>query len=194
MADLQVPGSVRLLLDLCADGVRLTPGGRLPRSLVRQVQAARPTWSLHPDRPAWKEEDLLPLPLLYDALRHARLLRPVRGVLAPTRAGRDDQQVQTRLREVLFDEDDIGGAVRRWVLERLLERPAREDQLERDAVRSVARGWGTEDGRPLDPVRVRQIVAYAGQLLVGVDALEESGPFLDRTWHVTLTGRGLLGR
>lgn len=40
----QVPESVRLLLGLLADGVKLTPGGRLPRVLVRAVQEQRPNW------------------------------------------------------------------------------------------------------------------------------------------------------
>lgn len=39
-----VPGSVRLLLGLLGDGVTLTPGGRLPRAVVRAVQAQRPSW------------------------------------------------------------------------------------------------------------------------------------------------------
>jgi hypothetical protein len=59
----QFPGSVRLpldLFDLLDGGVKLTPGGRLPRSLVRAVQAERPSW--YPlDRPASIEEDLPPL-------------------------------------------------------------------------------------------------------------------------------------
>ena len=41
-----VPATVRLLLDLVASGVRLTPGGRLPRALVREVQRHHPGW--HP--------------------------------------------------------------------------------------------------------------------------------------------------
>lgn len=40
-----VPGSVRILLDLLAGGVKLTPGGRLPRAVVRAVQELRPDWS-----------------------------------------------------------------------------------------------------------------------------------------------------
>ena len=53
----QVPASVRLLLDLIGDTVRLTPGGRLPRALVRAVQDQRPGWAWS-SRPAALEEDL----------------------------------------------------------------------------------------------------------------------------------------
>ena len=93
----EVPGSVRLLLDLLAEGVKLTPGGRLPRSIVRQVQERRPGW--YPlGRPASVEEDLYPLAVLHDMLRHVGLLRLARGVLRPTRAAADDQEIIRRLR------------------------------------------------------------------------------------------------
>jgi hypothetical protein len=82
-----VPGSVRLLLDLLAGGVRLTPGGRLPRAVARAVQEQRPGW--YPlGRPASIEEDLLPLAALHDMLRHVRLLRLANGVLHPRRPPR----------------------------------------------------------------------------------------------------------
>jgi hypothetical protein len=79
-----VPDSVRLLLDLLADGVKLTPGGRLPRAVVRALQEYRPHW--HPlARLASIEEDLQPLAALHDMLRHVRLLRLANGVLRPPR-------------------------------------------------------------------------------------------------------------
>jgi hypothetical protein len=88
---------VRLLLDLLSDGVKLTPGGRLPRAIVRAVQDQRPGW--YPlGRPASIEEDLLPLAALHDMLRHVGLLRLAHGVLRPTRvAGNEDETVR-RLR------------------------------------------------------------------------------------------------
>src|SRR5690242_10669746 len=93
----EVPESVRLLFDLIADGVKLTPGGRLPRALVRSMQAHRPHWYLL-DRPASVEEDLMPLATLHDLLRRVGLLRLRHGVLAPTRAAGDDLAVVRRLR------------------------------------------------------------------------------------------------
>jgi hypothetical protein len=44
-----VPAPVRLLLDLAADGIKLTPGGRLPRTLVRQIQELYASWSTAQD-------------------------------------------------------------------------------------------------------------------------------------------------
>jgi hypothetical protein len=93
----EVPESVRLLLDLVAEGVKLTPGGRLPRRVVRAMQAHRPQW--YPlGRPASIEEDLWPLVELHGLLRRVGLLRLRHGVLAPTRAAGDDLAVVRRLR------------------------------------------------------------------------------------------------
>ena len=86
----QFQSPVRLVLGLAADGVNLTPGGRLPRALVRQVQEHYPSW--YPlGRPASIEEDLPPLAALHDLLREVGLLRLRKGVLSPTRARRRRQ-------------------------------------------------------------------------------------------------------
>ena len=92
-----VPGSVRILLDLLADGVKLTPGGRLPRAVVRAVQEQRPGWSPL-GRLASIEEDLLPVAVLHDLLRHVRLVRLSGGVLRPTKAAADEHETVRRLR------------------------------------------------------------------------------------------------
>ena len=92
-----VPESVRLLLDAVADGVKLTPGGRLPRRVLHALQEHRPDWSLT-GRPAHLEEDLVPLTALHDVLRGVGLLRPRHGVLRATKAAGDDLEVLRRLR------------------------------------------------------------------------------------------------
>jgi hypothetical protein len=92
-----VPAPVRLVLRLAADGVKLTPGGRLPRAFVREVQKLYPNWSLS-ERPASMEEDLLPLAALHDRLRHVGLLRLRKGTLCPTRAAVNDLEVIRRLK------------------------------------------------------------------------------------------------
>jgi hypothetical protein len=92
-----VPDSVRLVLDLLADSVKVTPGGRLPRSVVRAVQEHRPGW--HPlGRPASIEEDLYPLAVLHGLLRHVGLLRLVNGVLRTTKAAGNETPTVRRLR------------------------------------------------------------------------------------------------
>lgn len=97
-----VPDSVRLVLGLLADGVKLTPGGRLPRWVVRAVQQVRPGWNPM-GRLASIEEDLLPLAVLHDLLRHVRLVRLTNGVLRPTKAAADELETVRRLRS-WFDE------------------------------------------------------------------------------------------
>lgn len=92
-----VPDSVRIVLDLLTDGVKLTPGGRLPRAVVRAVQEQRPGWN-PTGRPASIEEDLLPLAVLHDLLRHVRLVRLANGVLRPTKAAADELETVRRLR------------------------------------------------------------------------------------------------
>ena len=93
----EVPESVRLLLDLAAGGIRLTPGGRLPRTVVRSMQEHRPYWHVL-GRPAATEDDLRPLAALHDLLRQVGLLRLRHGVLTPTRSAGDDRAVVRRLR------------------------------------------------------------------------------------------------
>jgi hypothetical protein len=94
-----VPATVRLLLDL-ADGVKLTPGGRLPRTVVRAVHDQYPSW-YDLGRAAHLEDDLPPLVALHTLLRHVGLLRVRRGVLHTTTAGRDDLTIVRRLRTAL---------------------------------------------------------------------------------------------
>jgi len=101
----EVPESVRILLDVVKDGVTLTPGGRLPRVVVRSVQAQRPEWSAD-GRPATFEEHLHALFVLHGILRKVGLLRLSRGVLTPTRAAGDDAQIIRRLRG-WFDDDEF---------------------------------------------------------------------------------------
>jgi hypothetical protein len=93
----QVPDSVRLILTLAAGGVKLTPGGRLPRVFLRQVQEARPHWA-YSAKPVSIEEDVLALGAMHDLLRQVGLLRLRNGILTPTKAAADDRHVVRRLR------------------------------------------------------------------------------------------------
>lgn len=96
----EVPESVRIVLDLAVGGVKLTPGGRLPRAFVRQVQEQRPQWG-PPRGPVSIEEDVYPLFELHGLLRRAGLLRMSKGLLRPTKAADDDLEVVRRLRAAL---------------------------------------------------------------------------------------------
>ncbi len=186
-----VPGSVRLLLDLCAGGVRLTPGRRLPRVVVRGVQERRPHWGWDADRPAQREEDLLPLAMLHELLRSCRLLRLVHGVLSPTRAAASDAEVLRRLQAGLFDES-FHGQLCRLLLETLSNVDAvAEVTLVDAALHQLAPSWHRPD-RPLDRVDVRVAVGRAHHVLVGLDAVTTSGSRLRDFWSISPAGRALL--
>ena len=184
----EVPASVRLLLDLLAGGVRLTPGGRLPRSIVRQVQQHRPGW--YPlDRPASIEEDLVPLAVLHDMLRRVGLLRMAHGVLTPTRAAGDDLQTVRKLRSWFSDggfREILAGVV---VAVLSTSGPLGRAELAERAYALLGRGW-TVDGRLLTCADVETMINRMSAELEAVDLVE--GDLL--TWRAGPSARTLLTR
>ena len=167
-----VPASVRLLLDLTACGVKLTPAGRLPRALVRQVQQHRPDWAWS-DRPASIEEDLLPLADLHGAMRSVGLLRLSKGVLRPTRAAADDLQTVRRLR-TWFAGDPFDHQLAALSVATLAARgPQRIERLAATVHELLGHGWMC-DGRPLSKEDVRRSMASLAALLRGLDLVEVS--------------------
>jgi hypothetical protein len=184
----EVPDSVRLLLDLLAGGVKLTPGGRLPRSVVRAVQERRPEWySL--DRPASIEEDLYPLAVLHDIVRKVGLARLANGVLRPTRAAADDREVVRRLRTWFEPEGftSILGGVAVAVL--AASGPLPPDELTRRVVPLMGDGWATE-GRPMAAADYRRVLGQVSAELRALDLL--AGDW--RTWEAGPSARTLLPR
>lgn len=186
-----VPDSVRLMLGLCADGVVLTAGGRLPRAIVRRVQEQRPMWGADPERPAHTEEDLLPLAMLHELLRAVHLLRLVHGRLSPTRAAADDVDVVSRLRSGVFDET-FHGQLCRLLLDSLVNvDEVAESVLVDAALHRLAPAW-TRQGSPLGHLDVRVAVGRARHTLLGLDAIATSGSLMQDHWSITATGRTLL--
>lgn len=165
----EVPESVRLLLATIGDGVKLTPGGRLPRVTVRAVQQHRPSW--YPlDRPASIEEDLLPLTVLHDVLRRVGLLRLARGVLRPTKAAADDRQVLRRLRTWF-----VAGSFDLVVAERaaalLVARGAMSvDDMARTVLPMLGQSWRRGD-EPLTEHDVRRELWRIGHQLEALDMI-----------------------
>lgn len=186
-----VPGSVRLLLDLCGEGVTLTSGGRLPRAVVRQVQLQRPQWGWAQDQPARIEEDLLPLAMLHELLRKAHLLRLAHGVLTTTKAAASDAEVVRRLRAGLFDRS-FHGQLCHLLLDTLsnIDEVA-EAVLVDAALLRLAPEWRRQD-RPLEHLDVRVAVGRAHHDLIGLDAITTSGSLLRDSWSITAEGRALL--
>jgi hypothetical protein len=183
-----VPDSVRLVLELTAPGVKLTPGGRLPRSFVRQVQLERPDWAWS-DKPASREEDLIPLLALHDVLREVGLLRLGKGVLRPIKAAADERQVVRRLRS-WFESDQFTDLLAGFTVAELVRRGESTDrELRRVVFAQLRPGW-TIDGEPLDAERVGLEIARITAVLRGLDLVEYDPP----TWRPGPSARTLLPR
>jgi Plasmid pRiA4b ORF-3-like protein len=185
----EVPESVRLLIDFAADGIKLTPGGRLPRTVVREMQQHRPGW--HPlGQPAAIEDDLPPLVTLHHLLRQVGLLRLRHGVLSPTRIATDHLAVVRRLRSAFdplnFDTEitelTVGVLAAHGTLP-LTELAERVHQL-------LGRGWQC-DGRPVTASDERFAVAQQSATMEGLDLIDNSDWL---AWTVGPSARSLLPR
>lgn len=171
----EVPASVRLVLDMAKDGVKLTPGGRLPRVFVRQVQEQRPLWHLF-GRPASTEDDLLPLAALHDVLRSVGLLRLSKGVLRPTRAAADDLQVVRRLRSWFLPDDDFASILAGVTVAVLATSGALPSaELAAKVFPMLGHRWVT-DGHPLTETDVQMSIAGSSSVLTGLDLIETDWP------------------
>lgn len=185
-----VPESVRLVLDLVAAapaGVRLTPGGRLPRAFVREVQARRPEWE-HFGRPAHLEEDLLPLLELHALLRAAGLLRLSRGVLSATKAARSgDLEIVRRLR-ARFPAGTFGTVLAEGAIAHLeVHGPTKLDDLAVAVLPRLGFGW-MSGGNPLTAYELRFALLDDWAAWAGLDLIRME----DRVWHAGPSARTLL--
>ena len=171
----EVPASVRLVLEMAKDGVKLTPGGRLPRVFVRQVQAQRPHWH-HFGRPAATERNLLPLAALHDVLRRVGLLRLSKGLLRPTRAAVDDVLVVRRLRSWFVPDDSFEAILAGVTVAVLVKQgPLPSAELATEVFPLLGHRW-MSDGHPLTDMDVRMSIAGATSVLTGLDLIETDWP------------------
>ncbi len=187
----QIPESVRILLDLLAGGVKLTPGGRLPRVVVRQVHAERPNW-YDLGRPAQIEEDLPPLVTLHELLRKAGLARLSRGILSPTKAAADDLQIVRRLRTALepgsFHELLISLAAARLAA----EGPATGERLAGELLPWL-RGWAV-DGKSLTEKDLRTEIYCEASTMDALDLAARRWTSAGDLWEAGPSATSLLPR
>jgi hypothetical protein len=181
-----VPASVRLLVDLLAGGVRLTPGGRLPRTVVRAVQDQRPGWSPL-GRPASIEEDLLPLAVLHDILRHLRLLRLTHGVLAPTKAAADELETVRRLRSWFPPQQFSTMVTERAVVLVVARGPMPTPRLAVEVLSLLGYGW-QRGATPITPGDVEDELHRLSHQLQALDLIERDA----RMWSAGPSARSLL--
>jgi hypothetical protein len=182
----EVPASVRLVLNLAKDGVKLTPRGRLPRSFVRAVQEQRPGWAWS-ERPVSIEDDLPPLSALRDQLRDVGLLRLYRGVLAPTKAAAEDLDIIRRLRS-RFPSGKFTTIVAEWTVATLAAvGPQSPEALAAVVFSQLGRGWES-DGQPLTETDVRYTIYRLSPLLRGLDLVGTD----QQDWRAGPSARSLL--
>lgn len=181
-----VPATVRLLLELVGDGVRLTPTGRLPRTLVHAVQQHHPGWHLT-GRPAATEDDLWPLAVLHHLLRRVGLLRRRGGVLAPTKAAADDLQVVRRLRADFDPHDFTTSLVEITAAVLAIRGPRHSQRLGELVMPELGHGWSI-DGRPLTERDVQRNIHQLAPTMQALDLIDATGP----TWSAGPSARTLL--
>lgn len=181
-----VPGSVRMLLDLLADGVKLTPGGRLPRAVVRAVQEQRPGWSPL-GRLASIEEDLPPGAVLHDLLRHVRLVRLSAGVLRPTKAAADGQETVRRLRS-WFEPGGFTTMVAERAVGLVAARgPLQVAEIAREVPPLLRYGW-SRGGEPITARDVEDELRHLAHQLQALDVITRTRS----EWSAGPSARSLL--
>ena len=185
----EVPESVRLLLDLLAHGIKLTPGGRLPRTVVRSMQQHRQHW--YPlGRPAAIEDDLPPLAALHELLRGVGLLRLRHGVLTPTRAAGDDLAIVRRLRTA-FDANTFATEITELTIGVLAAHgPLPLAELATRVHQLLGRGW-QRDGQPVSEHDVQIAIAHQSPIMKGLDLIDDANW---RVWSIGAAARSLLPR
>lgn len=176
----RVPTGPRLLLDAAAGGITLTPRGRLPRAVVREIQERRPEWYwFGAGKQANREEDLLPLTRLHDVLLETGLLRVRRGVLTPVRAAADEREVLRRLRATYASDSFIGLCAHLAVTLLLAEGARTTDELATRVFTMIGSGWDV-DGRPLTEDDVHIVLSRLRGELHGLDQIDVRE---GRRWH-----------
>jgi hypothetical protein len=166
------------------DGIKLTPGGRLPRTVVRSMQQHRPHW--HPlGRPAATEDDLPPLGALHGLLRGVGVLRLRHGVLTPTRAASDDLAIVRRLRSA-FDVNTFATEITELTIGVLAAHgPLPLAELAMQVHQLLGRGW-QRDGQPINEQDVRIAIAQQSPIMKGLDLIDNAN------WHAWTSGAAAL--
>ena len=168
----EVPESVRLLIDLVADGVKLTPGGRLPRTVVRSMQQHRPHWylarpaRLHRGRPASAGRAARPAP-------RRRAATAARRRANPTRAAGDDLAVVRRLRSA-FDANTFATEITELTIGVLAAHgPLPLAELATRVHQLLGRGW-QRGGQPISVQDVRLAIAQQSPIMKGLDLIDNA--------------------
>jgi hypothetical protein len=158
---------------------------------VRAVQTHRPDWAWD-ERPAMREDDLLPLAALHDLLRQVGLLRLRHGVLSPTRAATDELQIIRRLRSYL-PSDGFSAMITGVAVAALAYHGAQPvAMLAAWAHPWVSPGWGHHDGTPITPREVELELHRRSTALRALDLITTDRA--ERAWQPGPCATSLLHR
>lgn len=167
------PKSVRLILDLARDGVKVTPAGRLNRAFVREIQQRRPEWGF--GTPASKETDVVSLFMLHHLLRDVGLLRLRAGTVTPIRAARDDREVVRRIRGYFSAEPFTETILTITVAELAVHGGSTPSTLAERAFEMLGFGWKARDGQPICVQDVRTRLLHLAPLTQALDLITLTG-------------------
>ncbi|MHC1558068.1 plasmid pRiA4b ORF-3 family protein [Actinomycetospora sp. C-140] len=191
----RVPTGVQVVLDAIAGGVQLTPQGRLPRTVVRQIQQRYPMWHPRGDEapPAQREDDLHPLVVVHDLVRRSRLARARHGVLSPTKSAADTVESVRRLRAAF-----PAGSFRRLLIETvvgilLVEGPQRTQALVSALYDGLGLYWISR-GEPLSEEDMMIALLRDANLLMALGQIEQEDHRSVDTWRAGPEAGWLLPR
>ncbi len=187
-----VPDSVRLLLQLCGTGVKLTAAGRLPTPLVRAVQEQRPAWAWD-ERPVRSEDDLIPLAVLHGLLRQVGILRLSRGRLGPIKAvtGPDgDVEIVRRLRSFWPERDFRTLLVTEALVDLVARGPRSAQDLADQALPLFESRWSGASG-PVTAEDLARTLRQSSSELTGLDMIDSDRLF-GSTWRAGRSAATLL--
>lgn len=140
------------LLELCGEGLPLTPAGYMAPGTVRALVGELAWWDW--DKPPRSEADVPQLMALRDFARQAGLVRRVRGRLSLTPSGRralaEPEALWTVAVRALSGGADFAAAVRELLLVRMLQGDVDSRAVVEELVPVLAEaGWRPSDGRDL---------------------------------------------
>jgi len=177
-----IPESVRILLRLVTDGVKLVPASGLPPEIVRTVRALRPEW--HENGPSDSESGLPALLVLHGILRSTGVLVQEQGLVRPSTVAADEHAVVRRLRS-WFSPGAFGTGVAGLAVGALGARgPLDEQTLVYTVLRETDRSTsiGADD--------VRNALLHLLPALTGLDLAHRT----PNGWHPGPSARTLLPR
>ena len=184
------------LLGEVGDGLKLTPGGRLPRSLLLRADSRYHWFEHHAYGSIRLEEDLQQVRALHDLSRRTRLVTLRNGRLSLSTAGRlalaDPGRLWRVAVEGLFDPSEPpGDAAAIWsaLLLSGAEGPVPERDAREQTVTILRERWHPTSGGVASPHELYWATWDFAVLAPVFGWVDQTGEFSDTQWTLTSAGR-----